>query len=516
MNVLRVAELGGHREVQPLQIKGDTHLAVSSIEALAMAMDRLLHDAQEYFILCWTPCPRRIAADERPDSASWSFLVRHQPPLIQGWYSLRHRNVAILICYSERPPFFSSRLQWLDTNSPAKGKRLPSYFSAAPRSDATVLDVVGAGIVGCVTANYFARRGFRVRMWDAADRIMSGASGNPHAVLFSQLSPFDQIQPRFYLSSLYAAIQSLEEMQREYPEIGFFSQCGVFTRSSHGEMWERVLHDRVSTNFMQATQRGLLLPKAGVLDPMTLGRLLTSHPAIELSLNTPISNIRVSNTRTYLQTKRGEISTMLVVLCNAYAVKDFSLCNGLALKKSVGQLSYTLKKRYENDRVLSAEAYVTPYWNGFQCLGATYRQKESSLDVLESENQENIQRVAQAFPLLEGAADAQMYGRVGIRAQSNNFLPIIGPIPDVQFYRTHYQRLRHGMLSSPQYPDARYVPGLFVNTGHGSKGFSQAWIAAQLLYAQIRNLPPPVDWQLYQSLHPARFTVKRLRKGEAI
>ena len=125
---------------------------------------------------------------------------------------------------------------------------------------------------------------------------------------------------------------------------------------------------------------------------------------------------------------------------------------------------------------------------------------------------DNLTRLHTIDPLLT-INHARLKGRVGTRAQTNNFLPIIGPLPQEQHYRMHYAKLRDGMMNAKNYPPASYIPRIMVNIGHGSKAFSQSWIGAELLASLFDGTPLPVDNDVFQALHPARFLVKDIHKS---
>ncbi|WP_052063381.1 hypothetical protein [Nitrincola sp. A-D6] len=56
----------------------------------------------------------------------------------------------------------------------------------------------------------------------------------------------------------------------------------------------------------------------------------------------------------------------------------------------------------------------------------------------------------------------------------------------------------------------RVWPGLYVNTGHGSKGLITCPISAALLAAQISATPAPLPKELIERLDPARFILRDL------
>jgi len=86
-------------------------------------------------------------------------------------------------------------------------------------------------------------------------------------------------------------------------------------------------------------------------------------------------------------------------------------------------------------------------------------------------------------------------------------MPIVGPVANIMFYQRHYHDLNKGR-SPRTYPDAEYLPGLYVNVAHGSRGLTSAFLAAELVAAQLSNLPLPVTEKMYHALHPSRFIVR--------
>ena len=58
-----------------------------------------------------------------------------------------------------------------------------------------------------------------------------------------------------------------------------------------------------------------------------------------------------------------------------------------------------------------------------------------------------------------------------------------------------------------------YVPGLYINTAHGSRGLSSAPLCAEMLASQICGEPPPLSSELSRALSPARFLVRDLGRN---
>ena len=72
-------------------------------------------------------------------------------------------------------------------------------------------------------------------------------------------------------------------------------------------------------------------------------------------------------------------------------------------------------------------------------------------------------------------------------------------------------------IHARQVPDVPcpWLDGLFVNSGHGSRGLITAPLAAQLLAAWLDDDPLPVPKDVAQACHPNRFALRALVRGKA-
>jgi tRNA 5-methylaminomethyl-2-thiouridine biosynthesis bifunctional protein len=55
-----------------------------------------------------------------------------------------------------------------------------------------------------------------------------------------------------------------------------------------------------------------------------------------------------------------------------------------------------------------------------------------------------------------------------------------------------------------------WLDGLYVNTGHGSKGLIYAPYCAEMLASAINGEPAPADARLMAALDPNRFLLRKL------
>jgi tRNA 5-methylaminomethyl-2-thiouridine biosynthesis bifunctional protein len=358
---------------------------------------------------------------------------------------------------------------------------------------------------------------------------MAGASGNLRAALFTRVSPFDQPHNRFHNSAFHTAIGCLSG--REY-----FRQYGLLSllNSKEQQQWSGFLGaNPIDSSFMQllapedaseiARHRiispAIHYPQSGLIDPGGLAGSVQANPLIECKLGREIVSLSRADEGWLLCAADGEeFHSSVVIFCVSHGTRGFSFFDEVPIKTIGGQVSYLPSNSHSSmiDKIISGDGYLTPAAEGYHVVGATYHLKSTSCIVSIKDHAANLQKIQNLSPDFEQIFDCQptsLNGRTAVRSNTNDYLPIVGPIPLVDFYRGQYSDLRHGNPHI-RYPEARYHQGLFANVAHGSKGFTQAWLAAELLYSLVRGLPLPVDRGVYQAIHPARFLIRKLRRGK--
>ena len=160
-------------------------------------------------------------------------------------------------------------------------------------------------------------------------------------------------------------------------------------------------------------------------------------------------------------------------------------------------------------------------------IGATFQRGISGQTVIADDNSSNIASLGSLFAgAITGPQTAALAERPGTtawaatRATTPDRLPCVGAVPDAGFYAAHYHDLQHGRHPH-RYPVARYVPGLYLNTGHGSRGLLTTALAADMLAAIIAGVDPSSTEtapkhavsRFNELLHPARFWIRQFRKN---
>ena len=85
-------------------------------------------------------------------------------------------------------------------------------------------------------------------------------------------------------------------------------------------------------------------------------------------------------------------------------------------------------------------------------------------------------------------------------------------MPDANAFCEDYAPLRRNARQRvPR--SGSYSDGLYLSTGHGSRGLTSTPLTAELIAAQIAGEPWPLPVVLARALSPARFLIRDLTRG---
>jgi tRNA 5-methylaminomethyl-2-thiouridine biosynthesis bifunctional protein len=105
-----------------------------------------------------------------------------------------------------------------------------------------------------------------------------------------------------------------------------------------------------------------------------------------------------------------------------------------------------------------------------------------------------------------------MRGRAAFRCTSPDYLPIVGPLADTVAFADAYAVLGKDARQTPATP-CPWLDGLYVNSGHGSRGLITAPLSGELLAAWLDDEPLPVPRDVAEACHPNRFALRELIRG---
>jgi tRNA 5-methylaminomethyl-2-thiouridine biosynthesis bifunctional protein len=419
-----------------------------------------------------------------------------------------------------------------DVAPPAPEK--PWFARPAPMTGERRALVIGAGLAGCATASSLAARGWQVSLLERHDGVAQEASGNPQGVLYLKLSAHGTALSQLIVSGFGYTRRLLETLQRGTD----WDDCGVLQLAFNAKEAER--HAQLAAAFPEdllqwldqpeAQHRagiglahgGLYYPEGGWVHPPALCQAQAAQLSIELLSHRDVLELRKVDD--HWQAFAGDrllASAPVVVLAGAAEIKRFAQSAELPLKRIRGQIT-RLAETTESQAlttVVCAEGYVAPARLGEHTLGASFDFNSDDLTPTTAEHEGNLAMLEEISTDLVSRLHISeqpvenLQGRAAFRCTSPDYLPIVGPLADRDAFLDAY-----AVLSK----DARQVPniacpwleGLYVNSGHGSRGLITAPLSGELLAAWLDNEPLPLPRSVAEACHPNRFALRRLIRGK--
>jgi tRNA 5-methylaminomethyl-2-thiouridine biosynthesis bifunctional protein len=161
---------------------------------------------------------------------------------------------------------------------------------------------------------------------------------------------------------------------------------------------------------------------------------------------------------------------------------------------------------------------VAPARLGEHTLGASFDFSNDDLTPTVAEHQGNLALLNEISPALSTAlhtadiALEHLQGRAAFRCTSPDYLPIVGPLADPEAFAVTYAALARDARQVPDLP-CPWLDGLYVNSGHGSRGLITAPLSGELIAAWLEEEPLPVPRSIAEACHPNRFALRQLIRG---
>ncbi|PMU23067.1 MULTISPECIES: bifunctional tRNA (5-methylaminomethyl-2-thiouridine)(34)-methyltransferase MnmD/FAD-dependent 5-carboxymethylaminomethyl-2-thiouridine(34) oxidoreductase MnmC [unclassified Pseudomonas] len=393
--------------------------------------------------------------------------------------------------------------------------------------------VIGGGLAGCATAASLAARGWRVSLLERHAALAQEASGNPQGVLYLKLSAHGTALSQLILSGFGHTRRLLEHLQRGVDWDG----CGVLQLAFNAKEAERqaqlagafapdLLHllDKEQAQVragITLEHGGLFFPEGGWVHPPALCEWQARQPLIEvLQHHDALELKQVDGQWQALQGDTVLAQASVVVLAGAAEIKRFSFSADLPLKRIRGQIT-RLPQTAQSQAlatVVCAEGYVAPPRLGEHTLGASFDFKSDDLTPTVAEHAGNLEMLREiSLDLLQrlGAdslAPEQLEGRAAFRCTSPDYLPIVGPLAQREAFDHTYAALGKDARQVPDAP-CPWLHGVYINSGHGSRGLVTAPLCAELLAAWLDNEPLPLPRNVSEACHPNRFALRALIRG---
>jgi tRNA 5-methylaminomethyl-2-thiouridine biosynthesis bifunctional protein len=406
--------------------------------------------------------------------------------------------------------------------------------TAEPTRPASAL-VIGGGLAGCSVAAALARRGISVTVLEQG-LLASAGSGNDQGILYTRLSRRHSALVDFALQSFRFAAMFYRNMFRS----GMLTKgvdgdlCGTFQQSSNTrEMSEllqplqsmgqlaQVLDARQASELLGIDQpsAGYWYPESGWLRPAAICQALVNRDNIQVIEN--CGELTLNRTEGQWHAVCGDktvASAGYVVVAAGCGTVSLEQLNWLPLQTIRGQTTdLPGADTFAGLRAtLCHEGYIAPARHGSHCIGATFDVNAAEDLVRSSDHRTNLDGLANAIPAWRQALDSvdaeTLSGRVGFRCASPDYLPTVGPVPDMAAFPVAFERLRKDARETIN-TRGPYLPGLYLSSAHGSRGLTSTPVAAELLASMMCGEPLPFNREMCRALSPSRFIIRGLSRN---
>ncbi|BFM49274.1 bifunctional tRNA (5-methylaminomethyl-2-thiouridine)(34)-methyltransferase MnmD/FAD-dependent 5-carboxymethylaminomethyl-2-thiouridine(34) oxidoreductase MnmC [Marinomonas sp. THO17] len=398
--------------------------------------------------------------------------------------------------------------------------------------------VVGSGLSGAHTAFALAQQGIEVTVWEQEDVIAKHASGNPQGMLYPKLAAEDTPLNRFYLSGFLQAAAMYQTLD---PDGEFWRQSGLLQipkNAKEAQRFEKLLTAKLypETVLTASKQKpgSLHLPLSGWVAPQALCEHLLSHDKIHVQLNCKlqsISKVQEENTQDKVwQVSNGKEKHFFshVVICTAnqtHQLKDLPDNPAYAIRGQVANMPLEAAEQacikatgntqaLDFKQVLCEFGYVSPALKGKLHFGSTYDLNDTDTDVRPEGHERNLKILESLLALPDNTFNvSDCQGRTAFRCAVPDYTPIVGPIQsDIQYRQTFEPLSKNAKWQSNQI--AEPASQLYLNIGHGSRGLVSTPLSGQYIASLILSTPSPLEQNISRILHPSRFLIRNLKRGQ--
>jgi tRNA 5-methylaminomethyl-2-thiouridine biosynthesis bifunctional protein len=394
---------------------------------------------------------------------------------------------------------------------------------------------VGGGLAGCAAAAALSRRGIAVTLLEKG-KLASAGSGNDQGILYTRLSRKHSSLTDFALQSFrFASLFYRAMFQSGQLTTGLDGAlCGSFHQSDNaaelnalGEVLTQLpelaqvldAQQAVAVLGIEQACAGYWYPGSGWLRPVSVCRALVDTGNIEVIEDCGDIALENSTGQWQALVNGSAISSApCAVVATGTAATNMQQLGWLPLQAIRGQTTHLpTTEVFEGLRAaLCHKGYIAPARESLHCIGATFGLHDDERALRTEDHQHNLDSLADAVPAwretLTAFDPATLTGRVGYRCASPDYLPMVGPVPDVTAFLRDYAPLRKNARQTIAI-EGEYMPGLYLTTAHGSRGLTSAPLAAELLASMICCEPLPLSRELSRAVAPARFIMRDLARN---
>lgn len=443
---------------------------------------------------------------------------------------------------------FGENIEWQSDAVPQRNVRLKPWFQppTAHRSTDKMqrpehVIIIGAGIAGAATARFLADEGVKVTVLEAR-HAAGGGSGNRQGLLYAKISPHDTEQTELLLAGYGFTRRLLADLLPEQKNWGgngvLHLNHNAAERRRNQALGEQHHHAHLyrSVSAQQAADiagievfsDGLYWPQGVWLNPPSLVQKLLQHTLIDVHEHTPLLSATFDGSYWTAHTPHGDFrATHLIYCMGAHSPRaaDRNI-SALPYRQIRGQTGVAHASPFSRQLqcALSGDSYISPSWENRHCYGATFVLNSDDEHWYPHEEQQNRQALqtlnaplAQSlFHVSDGLnALQQAHGHAALRCDSLDHLPMVGAVGDIHAMQHVYAKLALDK-NYRLYDNCPYLPNVYLNTAHGTRGLATAPICAASLTAEILGLPNPLSIRIRTALHPNRAVIRAIVRHQPL
>ena len=429
-----------------------------------------------------------------------------------------------------RPGFGRKRQMLVARYAPPRPPRIAP--PPAPQWSERRAIVIGAGLAGAGAVERLAARGWAVELIERHAGPAAEASGMPAGSFHPQVSRDDSILSRLTRAGFLYAIDRWRALETSGHRFAW-AQCGVMQIARDAREEDRMA-DSVRAlgkpagyvdylpraeagrrTGLAARTGGLWFPAGGwvrsvelvaaLLDAARPG--LTFHPA-----RTASALVRDGDRWRVLAADGTLIAAApVVVLANSHDATRL-VPHGVELKRVRGQLTCLPPGSIEPPgMVLAGAGHLIPAADGAAVVGSTYDFGDEDPEPRASGHAGNLERLELLLPGSAARLDpARLAGTVGFRCVTPDRLPLIGKVPDAGPASANT-----AARSGKRAQELPRLDGLYGAFGYASRGLTWAALGGESIASMLEREPLPLEGDLVDAIDPARFVLRRARRGRS-
>jgi tRNA 5-methylaminomethyl-2-thiouridine biosynthesis bifunctional protein len=378
--------------------------------------------------------------------------------------------------------------------------------------------IIGAGIAGTSIAREFSKKGVQSRIVDLSGTVASAASGNRRGMIMPLFTQHGNHQEMLTVCGAEYSLGLLKNLHIEHDprvyELDDACENDKLYQSAEERHGATYVHSE--KNFPYAKQ-ALYMQQSTVINPVEVCEAFLRDSQVEL-IKADVLNIKRVDELWQIEFSDGvKISTDTLIIAAGTETRGLvdKIYGESILKLSSlrGQMAYIKADQlsaFSDLPNMYGEKYLLRDGEDY-LLGATFQEDDEDDDLRDSDFAELAKGLKKILPELNDDLKLSE-GRTAFRCKSKDYLPVVGPMPDLSYFRENYGGNKRTHAAS-RLPDAKYLPGLFVASGFGSRGFTTAPLCSRMLVEEIMHGHSFFPNDFRRHLHPAKFTIRELRRS---